>query len=187
MSDKEIDKVVRRLRTPTISKLASEGMLDPAYEARLRAQTPIRIGTEDKRPKTAAEYGKFMKRITRPTTASKSKHFCIFCDDPSLECYMDLDFSDESSSVSREEIEEIVSRIQTPTVASLRGKPECKRLPANRCLPMTQREQLPLVSGLPRSSGVDQIVNRLYASTHTIHVHKKNLVPMATPITASHN
>ena len=184
MSDKEIDKMVRRLRVPTISTLASVGMLDPAYETRLRSETPLRIGTGDQRPKTTADYRKFMHRITRPTTASRSKHFCVHCDDPDLQCYMDLDFCDEQQA-SREEIDDIVSRCQTPTVASLRGIPECKRKPQRRCLSHSQRDQLPLVSGMPRSRDVDEIVQRLYASTHAIHVHRRNIVPQATSITST--
>ncbi|ELT96359.1 hypothetical protein CAPTEDRAFT_227310 [Capitella teleta] len=165
MSDRDLNKLVRRLRTPTISKLAAIGSLNPDYEARLRCETPLRLGTEEQRPKTTAEFRKFIKRITKATSSSRGKHYDLAVNDAELARLLLLDIKNGKLE-SKDVVDSIVQRLQTPTVASQPIHSVCPKRPQTvRCLTQKQRGQLPLVSGLPRSEGVDQIVERLYSGT----------------------
>lgn len=162
VTDHDINKIVRRLRTPTISKLAAAGLLNPAYEAKFREEIPKPL-----RPKTASEYHKILKRIQRTTSSSRGKTFVSIYEDPQTAPYAELDFSNEDP-VSKEEIDLITERVKVPTMAKKTSNqsawPECPRVPRGKCLSPQQRHELPLVSGLPKSKNVTEIVDRLYGS-----------------------
>jgi hypothetical protein len=162
MSDRDLTKLVRRLRTPTISKLAATGLLNPDYESKLRSETPLRFGTDQQRPKTAIEFRKFLKRIGKSTTSSRGKTFDPVERAADIGRLTTVEFHNEEM-VTKHAAESIFERVQQPTIASQPQHPDCPKRPATtKCLSQEQRRQLPLVSGLPRSTNVNQIVGRLY-------------------------
>ena len=173
-----VDKIFKRMRTPTLSVLAAQGELEPSYEFLLLQ--------EKSRPKSAStttseEKDKEESRLSysRPTTASKGKRFCQFCTDPTMQEYMEIDYSDDKA-VEEEELSEIVQRLTTPTMASrlAAGQPKIERCPRRK--PSTssvingkQNKQLPLC-GLSRSKSVHDITERLYSTpTHVIPTSAK--------------
>ena len=111
--------------------------------------------------------------MSRPTTASKAKSSvdCVFCpaDEEERKANRNLDLpfkyphAPEVKVVSSGEASSIVSRVSSPTRASLRGAgPPCYRATPDYDAVRCQQTSLPLVSGLARTSKVSQIVNRLH-------------------------
>ena len=150
MSPKLLKSVVRRLQTPTISRKIANGYLMPEYEA-----APSSVS----RPKTAEENRKFLRRITRPTRSSRRRDLDAFWQETEASEYFYADFSDEVP-IGKDDLEEIVNRIRTPTVASELA--DGYRCPKMKLDVEINRDKLPLVSGLSRSRKVDDIVQRLY-------------------------
>lgn len=162
-TEREITRTFYRLqRCETLSIKAGKGKILPQHEriANINKETEREKAIEQARDKKM----KWLRRLRRPTTATKQRHFCWFCDDPKLCRYLEYDFSDDRV-VSKGELNTIVQRVQTPTKASLMqvglekeaSCPKRRDSISSRC-----RSQTPLLSGLERSKNVDKIVSRLY-------------------------
>ncbi|KAK7507499.1 hypothetical protein BaRGS_00001434 [Batillaria attramentaria] len=177
LSDRELQRVVRRLRKPTISYEASRYDFIPYHEADVDPDRVIR-------PRTAPgeDRQKAFMQLSRPTTASRAKTLgdCVLCADrEELEMKNSLvpfeyDYGDEKC-VPPEELDDIVERVSAPTFS--RQRQRCPRQPR----PVNEvqiREKTPLASGLPRSKSVKEIVQRLYSANR----HRYN-APVATEIT----
>lgn len=154
-SSKEIERIFRRMRTPTLSYRAARGEITPLHE--LDDKRP-----EDQSPRSADEVKKSLRRITRPTTSTKTRTFCTYCKDPDLEEWHDIDFSDDKI-VSQDQLDDIIKRVATPTVASEGGKTgRCRRRKDSVATEMSKRRGLPLVSGMPRSQNIQEVTDRVY-------------------------
>ncbi|KAL8576677.1 hypothetical protein ACOMHN_025152 [Nucella lapillus] len=161
LNDRELQRIIRRLRTPTVS-----------YEARFDFVTdedflPLPPAGRPLRPKSAPEdRQKAFQQLSRPTTASRAKTLgdCTLClDREELQMKNSLlpfeyDYGDERA-VAPEELDYIVDRISAPTYAH--KKMRCPKTPK----PVDEvqlRAKTPLASGLPRSKSVKEIVQRLH-------------------------
>ena len=176
MSDRDLNRLTRRLCRPTISKLANQGRIVPEYEL----DRPPTV--QPTRHRTAKEKKKAMEHLTRPTTASRSKLYgqCVFCGDPQMEEYMDIDFSDDKMA-SQDEIDSIIRRARTPTIASEGGIHECVKIRTCSRGGSRPHSCQPVVSGLSRSKNTDEIVERLHRPYSSPAF--RNRTPKATPIT----
>ena len=120
-------------------------------------------------------------KLRRPTTATLAKtldtcHLCYEHENkknPEERDAFDYDYCN-TKVVPAEEVHFLVERINTPTVASVRGKWKCTKNP-EYVDEVKIRENLPLLSGLSRSRTVKEITQRLYP--------KRHIVPQATAIT----
>ncbi len=148
LTPKMAERVARRLQKPTMSKMAARGLITPHYELTAEMAQETRSFSQE-------EQQKAIQRLTRPTTATKSKTFCMYCLDPELDDYWDRDYSDDRQ-VSREAMDDIINRMRSPVCQD-----------AGRCRKRKQsvhinRDELPLISGLDRSRNVEEIVARLH-------------------------
>ncbi|KAK7111423.1 uncharacterized protein [Littorina saxatilis] len=176
LNERELQRVVRRLRKPTV---CFEARYDYLPEEELHPLPP-----RPSRPKSAPEEDrqKAFLQLSRPTTASRAKTLgdCTLCLDRDEVIKnntlgpFEYDYGDEKT-LPPEELEDIVDRISAPTFAH--KKLRCPKIPK----PMDEfrmRQRTPLASGLPRSKNVKEIVTRLYSP------HKCRYgAPVATEIT----
>lgn len=177
LSERELQRVVRRLRKPTVSYEASRYDFLPAHEADVDPDRVIR-------PRTAPgeDREKAFQQLSRPTTASRAKTLgdCVLCADrEELEMKNSLvpfeyDYGDERS-VRPEQLEDIVERISAPTFNHQRQRCPRQPRPVNE---LQIRQKTPLASGLARSKSVKEIVQRLYSANR-----HRYAPPVATEIT----
>ena len=130
----------------------------------------------NRRPLTTTERRKAFFLLSRPTAASKAKSsvdsaFC-FADEEERKANRNLNLpfkyphAPEVRVVTPGEASSIVTRVSSPTRASLRGAgPPCYRSSPDYNAVRGQHPSLPLVSGLARTPNVSQIVNRLHYGT----------------------
>lgn len=183
LSERDMARLLRRLLKPTESIYNAQIVAKKEEEQELKEGKICRSKT----PSEAED--KIVRRVQRPTTASRAKKItdCHLCydhehkkenDPPDA---FDYAYHEELKRLKQDEIDELVRRARTPTYSSV-GK---RRYGDDRCCPKTPvqidevklRAQLPLVSGLSRTKKVDDIVNRLYPKP------KYRIVPAATPYT----
>jgi len=129
LGHKELDRLVRRLCTPTASTLAdSESNGKREHSALQRGNRCFsREADNSEREK------EFIKRISRPTTATRDKGVLRYASDPVVVSYNQDNArkNDGERPLSRQEQSDLVRRIQLDTVASRGGKlPFCKRMPS---------------------------------------------------------
>ena len=165
-----VQRIVQRVRAPTVSVLAANGVVKPSYH---------QAGSENKPEKPLTKEERAKARYTRPTTASRNRVFCGFCEDPANKDYLDIDFSDDRQ-VPEEELDNIINRLQTPTMASRmlgggRAKtPDstdqqlelCKRRRRSSTSSSVRgdRKSMPLMCGLERTRSAKEISDRLYST-----------------------
>ncbi|XP_067687861.1 uncharacterized protein [Haliotis asinina] len=156
----ELQRVLRRLQKPTETSECKRFSNDDEL-------TPARAATTVNRPKTVDERTKFLERLARPTTASRAKSVndCHLCDEKSREknktlAPFEYEYADDNE-LEPAAVDEIVERVRSSTHASMRGSKQCGRLTPARVDEVVIRKGLPLVSGLPRSNTVKEIVHRL--------------------------
>ena len=175
LSEREMSRLIRRLQKPTETfKLATSMPPTDEDKENMKQGKIVRCQSADiTRAKVA--------KLRRPTTATLAKtlNTCHLCYDhenkknPEEKDAFDYDYCN-SKVVPTEEVDFLVERIKTPTVASVRGRWKCAKTP--EYIDEVQiRQNLPLLSGLARSKTVREITQRLYP--------KRHLVPQATPIT----
>ena len=157
MSAKDMERLIRRVRRSTLSvRIAKSVTLSTAGDGDDEDEEEEEIDVTDER------YQKFLRRLARPTTASSLKCFCPFCSDPKTADYLDRDYTDDRL-VDKEELEEIINRLQKPTIASEGGQGyRCNKRKESSSIDRKAIDQRPLVCGLPRSRTVDEIVSRLH-------------------------
>ena len=166
-----IDRLVRRLQKPTLSKLLANGKANVKYGDEIEQyQDKVRR----KRPKSSKEQTKAMERVQKPTTASK-RHIALnegvvdkrFDDD--VDDVLNTLYTDEERFLTKEEEKEIVSRVMAKTNAFRGGQPHCPKINSDEeSLSLSQRKQygLPLVSGLSRSQNVEEITTRVHSTAN---------------------
>ncbi|XP_071100685.1 uncharacterized protein [Haliotis cracherodii] len=160
-TDWELQRVLRRLQKPTETSEHKRFFHDDDLR-------PAQAVTAVNRPKTGDEKTKFLERLVRPTTASRAKSVngCHLCDEKSREKNKTLAPFEyvyaNDTEFEQAVVEEIVERVRSSTHASTRGAKQCCRLTPARVDEVEIRKGLPLVSGLPRSNTVKEIVHRLH-------------------------
>lgn len=190
LSRRQLEKLLERLEQPTLSRevaMAGSYFKEP-FDEEIRQGRIIRLD----RPYSAPERKRALQRIQRPTTANLGKRVgvCPYCDDDRYDIDRDLFNADycDGRIADEDELSGIIERAQTPTHASRGGTVVCKKAKSDRYYlyhrrePLTEEtkevtenlqssqkrkkpppeEPLPLLSGLPRSKNVDEIVRRLY-------------------------
>lgn len=177
LSDREMQRLLRRLMKPTESILNAQHDVDDRDK-------DIKLGrivrsTSELDEKTA----KSVSRLSRPTTASRAKSAisCHLCydhqnkgkDEP-LDVF-DYEYADDKT-LPEEEMQFVTERMLQSTCVSTGTQKICTKSPA-QLDEVKIREQLPLVSGLRRSKNVKEIVNRLYPQP------RYRMTPMATQVT----
>lgn len=164
-SEKDLEKAFRRVRAQTISRMALEGKISPTYDNILIPQ--YGGANLDQSPH---DQTKMMRRIMRPTTATRNRTWFSTLEEDNA--YLENDIYDYEY-VSARGIQDIVDRVSTPTMASEGGiGPKCPKRKDSIGKGATLNE-VPLVSGLPRSRNVDEIVNRLYTPTESISICRR--------------
>lgn len=177
-TDKEIHRLIRRLRRPTFSFEAQKVNKNNDSNEETEKQKLV-----SKQEATEKEKRRFL-RLQRPTTASLAKTLdvCHLCYDHERKRKSDppdaFDYSyDDEKVVPVEEVDFIIERLRTPTLASKKGSAKCRKTP-----PMIDevkiREDLPLLSGLSRSKSVHEITSRLHCRS------RLGMTPCATAIEA---
>ena len=171
----QTDLIFRRLRRPTVSYRAAVGKIPPNYEVRAaRARRAMR-----KPPPLPKEQTKAIARVRRPTTASRYRFGQGSRGEKNLEKYQEFDFSDDRYA-QEPEVEKIFDRLRTPTLASEGGiGPTCPRR-RDSIGRRARSAQLPLVSGLPRSRDVTEIVDRL-SQPSIVYIHNRCRPTSAMP------
>lgn len=173
-TDRDFRVLMRRLMRPTMSASAKYQKQDE--ESVEKAQNL----KEGKIVRDREGSAKSVRRISRPTTASRAKTFeCHLCYEhmnkksESEPDAFDYEYSD-SKKIPKEELDYIVERVAMPTCSSAKGVRKCAKTPVY-IDEVKIREKLPLVSGLERSKNVQEITNRL-------HQRRYKFTPMATEI-----
>ena len=157
----------QRIRKPTLSYRAALGKIAPSYDIEARNRNRNR-----KPPPLPKEQAKAIARVRRPTTAYKYRCGQGSRNDPDVEKYQDYDFSDNNTA-KPEVVAEIIDRVRAPTIASEGGVgPMCPRRRDSIGRLARPPKALPLVSGLPRSRNVDEIVDRLSQPTQA-YIHNR--------------
>ncbi|KAK3595395.1 hypothetical protein CHS0354_008828 [Potamilus streckersoni] len=178
LTEHEMRMLLRRLQKPTETFKIATKKHEPnkVEEDNLRQGKIIRTKSSDEvKTKVIAKY-------RRPTTASRAKsvdvcHLCYDHENKKEEegpDAFDYDYADHTY-VPPEEVSFIVERMLKPTLASRGGTSECKYGPPH-IDEVKIRENLPLLSGLPRSRTVHEITERL--SSKRKHAYR----PEATQI-----
>ncbi|XP_076459214.1 uncharacterized protein LOC143292630 [Babylonia areolata] len=174
LNERELQRIIRRLRKPTVSYEASR--YDFSADEELPLPRPLR-------PKSAVEdRQKAFQQLSRPTTASRAKTLgdCTLCldreeqDTKNSLVPFEYDYADDKS-VPPEELDFIVDRVSAPTYAH--KKTRCPKTPK----PVDEvklRSKTPLASGLARSKTVNEIVQRLHSANRG-----RYRAPAATEIT----
>lgn len=183
LTDRELQKIVRRLRKHTLSSELSRYDNHP----RDHPWPPPSPGATS-RPKSAPQHRedrqKAFRSLSRPTTASRAKTLgdCTLCADQeemtlknSLVPF-EYDYGDERA-LAPEQLEEVVERISAPTFAH--NNLRCPRTPKPLDEFLIRQRPMPLVSGLARSKNVKEIVQRVSSSTPF-----RYRTPAATEITS---
>ncbi|RUS83989.1 hypothetical protein EGW08_008250 [Elysia chlorotica] len=183
MTEQELRRFLRRIQRPTRAHIRSRRDYRPEEDDGIMAGddfATFNAVEHKRRPLTATERKKAFFMLSRPTTASKAKSSveCAFCpsNEEELKANRNLDLpfkyphAPEVRLVTPGEASSIVSRVSSPTRASLRGGgPPCYRAFPDYDAVRGQHPSLPLVSGLARTPKVSQIVNRLhYGATKRI-------------------
>ncbi|XP_064621043.1 uncharacterized protein LOC135483908 [Lineus longissimus] len=192
VNERHINRIVRRLQTPTFSFEAH--MADDRLDNLdfVLSKLPPRPRTASSRASSTGDESLTVQRLQRPTTATCLKRigFCFYCDgEEEMKKYkrrqvqplvgpkikeeekviIPDDFNNEKTLTSTE-LEEVTKRVRTPTHASNGGTPVCKRLPEATTVTVYDSRSLPLASGLQRTNRIDDIVNRLYRPTYTMPI-----------------
>ncbi|XP_074641405.1 uncharacterized protein LOC141899148 [Tubulanus polymorphus] len=156
VDERTLNRIIRRLRTPTFCSQIGNADKD-TDEMETDLQKFVRT-----KPISDAEEKKRLKRLMRPTTATNQKKVgcCYICEDSRNSDIMKECFCDDKV-VPEAELEEIVWRMQKTTNASKGGKDMCRKAPEATKITIAY-DRLPLMSGLPRTRKVNDIVNRLY-------------------------
>ncbi|XP_062584900.1 uncharacterized protein LOC134246532 [Saccostrea cucullata] len=178
-TDRDFRVLMRRLMRPTMSASAKYQKQDEDTVDKIQNLKEGKIVRGEKSDREGS--AKSVRRISRPTTASRAKTFeCHLCyehnnkkadEEPDA---FDYEYSD-SRAVPKEELDYIVERVAMPTCSSAKGGRKCAKTPVY-IDEVKIREQLPLLSGLGRSKNVQEITNRL-------HKRRYKYTPMATEIT----
>ena len=175
LSEREMSRLIRRLQRPTETfKRATSIPPNDVDKENMKQGKIVRTQSAD-------VYKARVAKLRRPTTATLAKtlNACHLCyehenkKNPEEIDAFDYDYSDPKV-VPAEEVDFLVERMKTPTVASEGGKYQCTKIP-EYIDEVKIRENLPLLSGLARSRNVKEITRRLYP--------KRHLVPQATAIT----
>ncbi|GFO12939.1 hypothetical protein PoB_003944400 [Plakobranchus ocellatus] len=177
LTEKELKRFLRRIQRPTRAYVRSRTDYVPEEDDEIMAgddfSTFNAVG-RSRRPLTATERKKAFFLMSRPTTASRAKSSveCAFCpanDEEELKANRDLTLpfryphAPEEKVLKADEASSVVTRVSSPTRASLRGSgPPCYRSTPDYDSVRGQHPSLPLVSGLARTPTVSQIVNRLH-------------------------
>ncbi|KAL3854157.1 hypothetical protein ACJMK2_013435 [Sinanodonta woodiana] len=180
LTDHEMRMLLRRLQKPTETFKIATTTQEPHKEEEdnLRQRKIIRTKSSDEiKTKVIAKY-------RRPTTASRAKSVdvCHLCYDHETKKQedgpdaFDYDYSDPTH-VPPEEVPFIVERMLKPTVASRGGTSECK-YGSPYIDEVKIRENLPLLSGLPRSRTVHEITQRL--SSKGRHAYRPEATQIST-------
>lgn len=155
----EIDRLFRRLRRPTFSSRV--------YRSKGRNEDELIRIRKFTRSRTQEEQSRAQVNVRRPTSATLSKivGVCHICDEDGTKKETDVfeyDYGDYRK-VSPKEVQAITERVRSATMAS-RGSDEiCRKYQSSTSMSMSQRKELPLISGLARSRNVDEINIRLYS------------------------
>lgn len=183
LSERDMIRMLRRLLKPT------ESMYNAQITAKKEEEQELKEGRicRSKTPSEAEE--KILRRVQRPTTASRAKKIndCHLCyehenkKENSPPDAFDYEYGEDGKKLKQDDVNELVRRVRTPTYSSV----DKRRCGDERKCPKTPvqidevkiRAQLPLVSGLTRTKNVEDIVNRLYPKP------KYRIVPSATPYT----
>lgn len=184
LSERDMIRLLRRLMKPTESMYNAQIMSKKDEEQELKEGRISRSKT----PSEAEE--KVLRRVQRPTTASRAKklndcHLCYEHENKKENAppdAFDYEYCEDRSKRKQDDMDELLRRVRTPTYSSV----DKRRCGDDRKCPKTPvqidevkiRAQLPLVSGLSRTKNVKEIVNRLYPKP------KYRIVPAATPYTS---
>ena len=178
LSERDMQRLIRRLQRPTESYVVST-TTDHAEEYHVTVKNGKVIQLEP----PSEESNKIVRRIRRPTTASRAKDIsdCHLCHDHTHKKETDppdaFDYEyDATKFVAPEELDYIVSRMRVPTCSSAHGQRTCAKTPITLD-EVKIRETLPLVSGLGRSRNYKEITKRLFPKP------RYRMLPDATPIT----
>ncbi|GFR84168.1 hypothetical protein ElyMa_005991900 [Elysia marginata] len=179
MTEIELRRFLRRIQRPTRAYVRSRRDYIREEDDEIMAGDDFTsfnaAGERTRRPLTATERKKAFFLMSRPTTASKAKSLdgsFYPVDEEELKANRNVDLpfkyphAPEVRLVTSGEASSIVSRVSSPTRASLRGTgPPCYRSTPDYDAVRVQHPSLPLVSGLARTPKVSQIVNRLHYGT----------------------
>ncbi len=166
-----LQKIVRRLQRPTISKMAAEGNISPEYELNIPSQ----------RPKTASETSKIVERIRRPTTASNSKRYdeCLLCEELEKSGTFPIKLAqhlnkkpDKEKALPKGGLEEIMQRVRSPTYSGRIGRSRFRQED-------TSVVETPLLTALSRSESVDEITGKMHKQPFVVPMFSKR-TPLAT-------
>lgn len=125
LSNEEMDRLVRRLCTPTASILADS-------ESNAKRESPYRRRRCWNKEESMEKDKEVIEQISRPTTASRDKRVLRYACDPVILSYNQNNARKNCDRpLSRHEQSDLMQRIQLDTVASRGGKlPYCKRMPS---------------------------------------------------------
>ncbi|KAK3083236.1 hypothetical protein FSP39_017481 [Pinctada imbricata] len=180
-NERDMSRLIRRLMKPTESLTAKSkpDMTDQDLKEGkiVRAKSASAIQRTEK----------MVKRIRRPTTASRAKDVneCHLCyehetkDEKAPPDAFDYDYSD-AKSLRPEELDYVVARVAQDTCSSAKGRRSCSKTPVY-IDEVKIRKNLPLISGLGRSKDVNEITNRLHPKPR---YQQSRLTPLATAISA---
>ena len=177
-SPQQLTQMTRRLLRPTKSALAARGKITPAYEVQLEEER-ARIA-ENSQHLDHEERAKVMERVLRPTTSTRRRQPCALARE--LEGAEEPDIP-RDQPVQADQLDAIVQRLGSATYCSKQGgKHACPRKYSTP-IGLGQRTDIPLMSGLKRSSGVSEITDRLYRPTACRPIYRHNATPAATRTT----
>ncbi|XP_050419077.2 uncharacterized protein LOC126832368 [Patella vulgata] len=173
-TDREFTRMIRRLRKPTVSSRVSRVDYDTD------TTEPTRMNSASTRPRTAEERTKSLSDLCRPTTASSCKSFDR--DKYTGDNYNNHDYEYVYTSCAPpEEIDFLIDRMSKTTIARSRGKVNCPRSPfVSAESEFEFQRKLPLVSGLPKSRTIEEIVGRLYKPSRS--GYRSQSTPVSTGI-----
>ena len=153
-TQRDLEKAIRRIAAPTLSRMAAEGKIAASYDTNFEQQS------HNIEERTTIDQVKALQKIRRPTTASKTKSREL------QDEYVCIEYLNKPA-VTNEYIQTITDRVSTPTVASEGGiGPTCPKR-RDSVGKKGFAKQMPLISGLERSKNVSEIVNRLYTPPNT--------------------
>lgn len=164
ISSKELQKLIQRLQRPTSSYTISCAPKDvPAYP-RVKSSHSLGCGRQ-----VGTELGKTPHRLTQHTVSSASKRLgaCLFCDGPKVNKskYLETwyDQRQPAKRMTADQLLKHVERLSTPTVSSTYARVNKARADNSdyTCNEPLHGRDVPLISGLPRSRDIEEIVVRL--------------------------
>lgn len=148
---KEFQKLIRRLQRPTSNY--------SIYSLPKVKPDSIAI----RQPVPSSEFNKTLGRLVRSTVSSASKALRVNADVSTGSAQYWANNGPSSKMMKPEWLEKHVKRVTTPTLASIYARAGQQREDNSHIFynSLVHVKDVPLISGLPRSKNVSEIVNRL--------------------------